>query len=476
MKSLLMIICCWVGSFVSNAQYVAWSDPEAITDSLHYNRNICFPLGWDMSYDSLFVVWEIADDTLSTAIWCRNLKGSGAPFPLLQTSGVHYRNPKIYQVPSGDTLFFLYYETNASGNWDINYVGYLGNGAVSTSIAVFATAADETSFSWVSFYGALWQRNSTILFRKFNIPGGFITGYTEEVLDQGNCRNPVYYGQLAAWEKPVGDDVQIWFCSYDYQTQHYDPPVQVADTGMNVNLFMGSGMAAPDLLWQTMQDGFWRIKGSYLPTLEPLDVIDFPGTNNIQPAFADVPIGVAASGYFFPSMFTFASDSTGNYEIFAFEDFWDPLYVNLSGYPNDDLHPQLFEVWNYEYGHGNLILCWESNRNNNWQIWMRNMDIYLGSQEMNAGRVGAEVIAVPNPFDFSTMLEFRTDKQGSYQAEIFSQQGTLAWSSSGEIPHPGIQRIAWDGRTNAGTNLPAGIYMVRIHTDHQVFHGRVIHQ
>ncbi|MFH1161295.1 MAG: T9SS type A sorting domain-containing protein [bacterium] len=475
MKPFMIFLSCWLGVAYTHAQSVGWSNPEAITDSLHNHRNICFPLGWDMSYDSLFVVWEIADDTLSTAIWCKNLKSTGAPFPLLETAGIHYRNPKLYQIPNGDTLFYLYYETDQAGNWDIMYIGYLGNGLISPPVPVCTTPYEERSFSYVAYYGAVWQKNTDINYRRYAIPGGFIAGSQIQMLDQGNCRNPVYSGEVVAWEKPVGDDVQVW-ASMKESNYQYSLPMKVMDTGLNQNLTLGSGFQGEELLWQIPVDGFWRLKG-YLPTLPvPLEVIDFPGANNIQPVYSHMVVGVQSDYPFVPGMLAFASDSSGNYEIYAYECYWGSNYLNLSGYSQDDIHPGLFVVWNYEPDHGNLILTWESNRNGHWQIWMRNMDIYLGSQEMNAGRVGAEVIAVPNPFDFSTMLEFRTDKQGPYQAEIFSQQGTLAWSSSGEIPHPGIQRIAWDGRTNAGASLPAGMYLIRIRSDHQVFQGRVIHQ
>jgi hypothetical protein len=468
----LFILPGWLSALAQSG----WSDPVAITDSFHMNRNVCLPTGWFINSDSLHAVWEVAVDSFTTAVWCRNLKTTAAPFPLLETAGVHYRNPLIVEWLAGDTVFYLYYETNEAGNWDISYVAYLGNATVSPPVPVFATPADETCFTWNENGRAVWQRGDDILYRKYVIPGGFVPGYPEEVLDQGGCRNPVSNGAVAAWEKPTGNDVQVWACLYNYTTGHFASPVQVTDTGENLNLFLGTGMAGPYLLWQTLEGIFWRLRGSYVPALEQLILDDFPGTNNIQPVFAVVPLGDLCPGYFQPSMFSFASDLSGNYEIYAYEECWYPFYVNLSGYGNDDLHPQLFEVWNYEPYHGNLILTWESNRNGYWQIWMRDLDIYLGNPENKSPESRREVRAVPNPFTSGTSLEFLSDSKGYYTVTILSGSGQPVRSLQGVAARPGIQHVHWDGQSDRGVPCPAGYYSVQVQMGNWVLQGVMIRQ
>jgi len=458
----------------SLAQLNGWSDPMAITDSLHNNRNVTFPPGWTLNSDSLYVAWEVADDTLSTEIWCRNINGSGTPFQLLGSPGIQYRNSRIFQNPSGDTLFYLYYETNEAGNWDIMYIGYLGNGAVSVPVPVRASPADETDFSCMDFYGAVWQEGEAILFRQYTIPGGFVPGTQDQVIAQENCRNPVFSGYYIAFEKPVGGDIGLWTSAFNYAQHSYDPPETVIDTGSNQNKNLGMGFSGQELVWQAKSAGLWRLFCTYLPQMMPESVIDFEGANNIQPVYSYMVVGVRTDYPFYPSMLTFASDISGNFEIYAYDEFWSTDYVNLSEYAQDDLHPQLFVVWNYEPEHGNLILTWESNRNGHWQIWMCNMDIYLAVPEDQAQADDGKVVAVPNPFSVSTTLTLTMSSPAAYQVIISSSVGRIVRSFSGTAAPAGPLEIVWDGRDQQGTPCPAGMYLVSLHSGDRMTHGRVI--
>lgn len=69
--------------------------------------------------------------------------------------------------------------------------------------------------------------------------------------------------------------------------------------------------------------------------------------------------------------------------------------------------------------------------------------------------------AHPNPFNPRTELVFTLPVAGHLQVEIFDLAGRrLVALAAGAMP-AGAQRLAWDGRDDAGRTLPSGVYLAR---------------
>lgn len=68
----------------------------------------------------------------------------------------------------------------------------------------------------------------------------------------------------------------------------------------------------------------------------------------------------------------------------------------------------------------------------------------------------------PNPFESETTITFVLDEPGETRLEIVDVQGRLVrelvvgWTNSGQ------HQVVWDGSDGSGSNLPAGLYLVRM--------------
>jgi len=70
----------------------------------------------------------------------------------------------------------------------------------------------------------------------------------------------------------------------------------------------------------------------------------------------------------------------------------------------------------------------------------------------------------PNPFNPSTRISFSLPKEAPVTLEIFNMLGVkIRTLIAGETKNAGIQTISWDGKDDAGLNMPSGVYLYRIH-------------
>lgn len=474
MKTLFTCFIILLG-MTGKSQFFTWTEPVPLTDSVHNNTNCSIQVGDPMiSPNPDYAVWESSSDTLSIAIFGRNLETMEDPFPILSQPGVHFRNPKRVPVFDGNVLFYLFYETDINGNWDIYYVEYLMDGTVTEPVQVCATQADERNFQF-SDGVVVWQSDDQIVTQEYDLWSGFPPGSQPEVLDSVDCQYPVFSGYYCAWEKVVSNISQVWFASREYVSGQWiwSSPMLIDSTGENRHLYMGDFLTPSTLVWQHYEDDFWRIKGIELDYLTMLPVPDFPGCNNVDPCFLNLTLPVWQTNPFPFSFMTWASDSSGNKEIYVNETIWDPYYFNISGYPSEDRNPKLFSSYNFII---RVYLTWESFRNGHWQIWISWQDIWIGIPGEKGMNRLETVTAFPNPFSGETMLQFELPGKGKYKLEIFTSTGLLEYSFSGDAMGPGKQNVAWNGRTTLGTRLPAGQYMIRVQSDDAVLHGKVIIQ
>ena len=69
---------------------------------------------------------------------------------------------------------------------------------------------------------------------------------------------------------------------------------------------------------------------------------------------------------------------------------------------------------------------------------------------------------VPNPFNPLVTISFNVGRTGSIEVNIYDLAGRcVSTLASGEFK-TGEYFRQWDGRDNSGSNLPAGVYLVRI--------------
>jgi len=473
MKRITLLFSLCLVIIAARTQYYTWTQPVPLTDSLSDHTNCNIFVGDPMTgTDSTFVVWEQSDDTLSTAIYARNLNSMNDPFPLLSQQGVHYRNPKRVPVWDQFVQFSLFYETDINGNRDIYLVRYRTDGTLSDPVQVCATPADERNLQYAD-WGIVWQRNDAIVNQEYNIWSGFPPGSQPVVLDSGNCQNPSFSGYFCAWEKGAGTNRAIWYSGIDYVSGNWVwmSPEPVDSTGDNARPYTGDSFYPDVLVWQHKEGTLWNLRGMELDYMTPYTMPDFPGFNNTEPWFLNVILPVWNSYPFPASFLTWVSDSTGNREIFVNETMWDPVYFNISGFSEEDRNPRLFATYGYDI---RVYLTWESFRNGHWQIWITWQDIPVGIPDDAGTGSSKQVTACPNPFSVKTMIGFNALTCGPYRVQVYSCSGQEVLSRTEDAFQPGSQQFEWDGRDLNGDRLPSGVYLVRIHEGTHLLSGKVV--
>jgi hypothetical protein len=70
--------------------------------------------------------------------------------------------------------------------------------------------------------------------------------------------------------------------------------------------------------------------------------------------------------------------------------------------------------------------------------------------------------AFPNPFNPSTKIEFSVPKEAPVSVRVFDVQGRPVATLIDKAMSPGVYRVAWNGKTDAGASLASGIYFAQI--------------
>ncbi len=79
-----------------------------------------------------------------------------------------------------------------------------------------------------------------------------------------------------------------------------------------------------------------------------------------------------------------------------------------------------------------------------------------------ARSVGPDLSIEPNPFLGATVLRYEMPATGTAFLELFDLSGSRVWNLRQERRPAGTHVVLWDGRTDTGTNAPAGTYFLRV--------------
>jgi len=77
--------------------------------------------------------------------------------------------------------------------------------------------------------------------------------------------------------------------------------------------------------------------------------------------------------------------------------------------------------------------------------------------------VGLQLSAAPNPSRGSTVLTVTTPRAASQQLCVYDVCGRLVRHLQGGAFPAGTRLVSWDGRTDAGTAVRAGLYLAALH-------------
>ena len=116
---------------------------------------------------------------------------------------------------------------------------------------------------------------------------------------------------------------------------------------------------------------------------------------------------------------------------------------------------------------GRIWLAYASTRDENTDIYAQQTNAPVTSGSQPSGR---EVVAPgfalgparPNPFSAETRIGFRLASPGRVELAIYSVLGRSIRTLAAGRFEPGEHSVTWDGRSDAGTRVPSGVYFCRL--------------
>jgi hypothetical protein len=89
-------------------------------------------------------------------------------------------------------------------------------------------------------------------------------------------------------------------------------------------------------------------------------------------------------------------------------------------------------------------------------------------------RAGISLRAFPNPAVGTASLSFRLPAAGPADLAIYAPDGSLVRTLVRGKQEAGLHTLRWDGRSNAGNPVPAGIYFYRLQADQKSPSGKLV--
>jgi len=84
------------------------------------------------------------------------------------------------------------------------------------------------------------------------------------------------------------------------------------------------------------------------------------------------------------------------------------------------------------------------------------------------------IIAVPNPSTGQVLVLYPLPKASMVTMEIFDASGSIVRRLEEGHREAGVHVTHWDGRNDAGVQLPSGAYFTRIQTPAGITTGRIV--
>lgn len=481
--SILLLISITIGAQAQN--FWEWSEPEPLTDSLTDNRNAFLFNAYVKGEYKLCMLWEKAENSLSTEIWW-NFFGDGIPPERIMTSfpDVQFKHPKAITYPyspNADSTFYIFYETNQVGNNDIYYMIYRSDGSLTLPQPLANNSADESQLTvFRQFFSdtypielgpMVWIRGSELWGCSLIDDGGQY--FTEELLiDSAICSNPSYgepmfTGDGAGVLYERTDTSGTFLYKVDYLGDgEWGSPELYYDSLQSRNPTRTGEYG--DACWSVLDDTVWRVaKEDHYWFGDTLIIDSLSKEEPFDPAALGQVVGVDDwSGVYWIAV---TYPVAGVDEIFMTD--MGP-YNGFENYTNSGVmnrNPKFFMgeshwlsgCW-FDY------LVWESYRNGHWQIWSSKTIQCVGSIDENESPEPLLQLH-PNPFSHQTTLTFELNTRSDVRIEAYDLQGRLMEVITQQSYDQGEHQLRWNAE-----GLPEGVYVIRMTIEGEVYTSKVV--
>ena len=453
----------------SAAAQLPFSAPQLLCDSIGINTNPSFVKtnGGEIEFNIL--LWQRNTGDRSRIF----LKDFSAPDTEIAVSldipGVFARNPRGFSFYNP---ILLIWEENGPGYWDIFSVLYENNQFKAFRQITNHPAKDGNPDLYADLL--VWERDSSIYFSRFSLNDS--TWSPEFLIDSGGCSQPavayIWAGYqnnspVVVYQKRVGNRTHI-FMRVKENDQTWTNPQDFSPRGENGVPVFSRGSDAP-LLWQYKSESDWNIK-SYSFWMQTTDSLLFSTADETYPDGLTLPMitGLGNEQFGGPMFITFASDSTGDREIFAnCIPFGFQSIENISQHPGQDLHPVLsagawYEAMIYDI---RFWVAWEREENGSMHIYGSYSELMMGGIADTENRLAFSPRLeqnYPNPFNPGTIIPFYLPQASHLRLEVFDILGRKIRTLLNGVYPAGEQQVTWDGRDENGRPVCGGIYFYRL--------------
>lgn len=471
-------------SMASSAQSWIWSEPQPVTDSLADNRNaqvviIPFTSGIDH-----YIFWERSDNSSSTAIYYRRFYNQSEPVALLESPGVHYRNPRFMVISYWgwtDTLFYMFYESDQNGNFDIFYQVYTNQGFGAPEVLA-GTSEDDTHFRCDANGGLTWQEGGKIKSAKLMQQYAPIHISDIVTIDSSGCHSPdIILGQFITYLKKGADTSAIYY-TYNWGSTWADP-ILINSPGDNVSLSFSTGtcgddgsMGIPFIVWENVMNGEHTIRAWDL--WEEEFTSGFTQMTPFLPGIALYMIPVDILG---ESFMTFVNDLEGNGDIMVTDGMLNlgispnlEDYLNLSNSSFSETNPAFFNGGSQESCYIDLINVWESFRNGHWQLFYSMIALYCcgGDEETNVPC--PEMLVYPNPARDFCIISYYVPADSYVSLHMTTHEGRQISLIDHDFLPKGSYEYLLDRDQVFSGSYVSGMFMVSLETSNGMITRKVL--
>jgi agmatine deiminase len=105
---------------------------------------------------------------------------------------------------------------------------------------------------------------------------------------------------------------------------------------------------------------------------------------------------------------------------------------------------------------------------------MVNDSLWSGQKEISLSQGNVEMALSPNPFREKTLITLFLNENSRLRLEIFDQAGRSVRTLAQGNCLAGTQTFTWDGISESGRRVPAGLYLCRVITDKTILTRRLL--
>lgn len=443
---LFISICFSLIKLIHGQSPWEWSEPVTITDSISFNSNPNLVSGTSMLFYEKKFEFQSPSSIYYTEI------GTDIEIAILSDETVTYRNPQpAFGYYNHKYLFF---ESDASGNFDIYALEYLGNGIFGDTIQITNTTEEESSLSIFLSRDATWLSYEQVNVAEFYLYQDSLYFDNVVIIDNQQSANPVLSYSGLIYQKYINSEYHIYKSIYNDTT--WGSPQPVYSIGNNINL------GPTRVFWdEYLRNAVWENNGNILYYNEwynEVETIELNGIDSASQPYSFYYFITTDDNY--NATLSFTEGIGNNQEIYILNKSMGTDLVNISNNNVKDENSKLFEGPYDGMGNWWFYCIWQSHKNEHTVLYYSREPIMLG--EIDENKDFSSLSLYPNPFKDQLTIKYQAKNNKKSTIEIFTITGKKIFSKEVKNNLNMVEQVVTWNPDDEQINLPEGVYLVKL--------------